>query len=204
MANVQAIFIEPLLAVFDAPQGSDPSGFFAALADDLRYFTADALECGMRNLRRTRKYRTFPSIAECVASCEAAAGQASAPRAPEKPKPWRDPDREAYAARLCRCALGERAERQGWLPGLLEFAYDNERLPEPLEEAGIADKAGAIIAQMEEFSRVPHDKLKGDDIFPAVARTRQAMHDTAARKVFGRQQSVFRVLFGATLTKGAA
>lgn len=196
MADVQGKFIEPLLAVFDAPQGSDPAGFFVALVEELRYFSADALECGMRNIRRERKFRTFPSIAECVAACSKGAETVAGPRVIESAKPWRDPDREAHAQRLCRCDVGERADRQGWLPGLVEFVYDAGRLPIAREESELARAAERIMRQMDDFSREPVDRLKGAPIFPSVARLRQSMHDVAARKVFGKSQSEFRAVLG--------
>lgn len=196
MADVQGKFIEPLLMVFDAPQGSDPAGFFVALVEELRAFSAEALECGMRNIRRERKFRTFPSIAECVAACSKGAETVVGPRAIPPAKPWRDPAREAHAVRLCQGDIGERADSQGWLPGLFEFAYENARLPSQRDEREIVDRAKHVIRRMDDFSRLPHDSLKGPPIFPSVASLRQAMHDAAARKVLGKRQSDFRVRFG--------
>lgn len=201
MADVQGRFIEPLLTVFDAPQGSDPSGFFVALVEELRHFSADALECGMRNIRRSRKFRTFPSIAECVESCSKGAEAVAGPKVIEPVKPWRDPEREARAVRLCQCDMGARADRQGWLPGLLEFTYDNARLPTLREENELVSGAEYVMRQMDDFSRAPHDPVKGLPIFPSIARLRQSMHDVAARKVFGKQQSDFRAVMG--IGKGA-
>lgn len=56
------------------------------------------------------------------------------------PNPWDfdEIERLHYAKRkqacfMCRCNLGRRADKEGWLAAMVDFAYDNGRIPEGRE-----------------------------------------------------------------------
>lgn len=65
MQHVHQHFIEPLTALFRI-DANEPKAFLRALAEELAQFTPHALSSAAKEIRRTRKFQTFPSIAECV------------------------------------------------------------------------------------------------------------------------------------------
>jgi hypothetical protein len=69
MSSVRIYFIEPMLKSFNEPPAADVEGFFSGLMGELDRFPNETLEAAVFRFRRTRKYRTFPTIAECIEVC---------------------------------------------------------------------------------------------------------------------------------------
>jgi hypothetical protein len=179
-------FIEPMMRNFDMPPGGDQDGFFADLAGDLAEFQADALQAAAAAMRKTRKYRSFPTIAECIAACHAEserlAVEARATQSPRRGK-WRDADsasrRERMAAaEKCATALGRRADVEGWLQSMIDFAIREGRAPSSASEISfcrsVADRSERAV-----------EDARGTAVYGSLRGFRDKMLERARRDVFG-------------------
>jgi hypothetical protein len=127
MSNPALSFIEPMSAFFDQPPGSNAGEFFAALSDELSQFGDDFLSAGARSLRLTRKYRSFPTIAECVEAVRTSRVDTAptSPRTFGKPDDGDDWERKLAAWKLCRSDMGREARKDGWLVALYDFCREH-------------------------------------------------------------------------------
>jgi hypothetical protein len=69
--DVVSDFIEPLIGLGFQPRG-DVVQIAEAIAEDAAGATRHQLHCAVRAIRRTRKFATFPSLAECLDAIKAA------------------------------------------------------------------------------------------------------------------------------------
>lgn len=170
-------FIDPLSAVFDKPPGENPAAFFAALAEEMEAFSDDRLEAAVKLIRANRKYRTFPTIAECKTAVMAAVvdGDKPAQKVGEQPRISRDA--WIRARQLCRSDIGGQADKSGWLPALLEFCEANGRLPSGNE----IDRVKDIAARSEEALSA----ARGGPLFGMLCKFRETMLTRAHTQVFG-------------------
>jgi hypothetical protein len=183
--HVYEHFIDPMSKCFDNPPGADATAFFESLAEELTGFDAERLEAGFKAIRGKRAYRTFPTIAECRAACEAAI-VARPPASATKLRFREDVPsitREAWvtARRLCRSDVGEVADREGWLPNLIEFCEREGRVPNRSE-----------VIHLRSFVRKNEDLIaltKGGPLFEFVCKLHEARLERARREVFGNAAS---------------
>lgn len=68
-AHVFNNFIQPLAAAFRI-ESSDPRLFCDGLAKELSCYTEISLRNAADEIRRSRRYPTFPTIAECIQACD--------------------------------------------------------------------------------------------------------------------------------------
>lgn len=190
-------FVEPMRRRFVVPQGLPADGFLADVAETLAGYSENQLVNAAKWFRETRETRTFPTEAECRKACERYSETSS--QAAESRFTWKSQDeiraeeriehqRRRDAARLCRCEMGERADREGWLNALIEFVVENARLPKGREindVIGIARRnEDSLAALMPDPARwCPLDKQA--DLYVAAKNLRQLMHERAHRDVFG-------------------
>lgn len=140
-----------------------------------------------RKLGETRT--AFPNLATCRQALEAASRRQAQPETTDR-KPWEGEtgddwrakrQREIAAFKLCRCQLGERADKEGWLPALLEFCQDAGRLPDGREQDGVIAKA-----------RRSEDGLaraRATDMYRSLVEWRRLMLERAHREVFAFRSS---------------
>ena len=145
MTSVSAMttFVQVMLRYFSEPQTADLEAWTADLASDLASFPQEALEGAVRWFRQNRKFKSFPSIAECMEACR---NNMPAPPEPKAPPP--DPNRPLTPDSVDRLLRGDVTDRgdhqvwremalqalnEGWLTGLHDFARDKRRRPNPSE-----------------------------------------------------------------------
>jgi hypothetical protein len=146
-------FISPMLRHFSPPEmDGDVSLFFDELEDDLRPYTADVLALAARKIRRERKFKNFPPVAECLEACQAAHGELikPEPRSEGRDYPEWSASRIAKANRLICCDGGRQAARDGWIVRLWDFCRENERVPNRAEAEVIIRKFRAAEAEFAE------------------------------------------------------
>lgn len=151
MGSVQENFVMPLRVFFDDPvpaEGSSVELFYKALAEDLCFYSDRCLELAVIEIRTTRKWKTFPSIAECVDACRKIHDQLSAPEIrnapPKEPYPEWSERRQKRAVEIMTGSVGlplaVRAMEKGWLLTLWDFCREHERLPNRNEVDRIVTK----------------------------------------------------------------
>jgi hypothetical protein len=132
----------------DAPEVPNKVAFMAEYAKILKGYSADELTGATDRILRTRRYKTWPSIADCVAAAEDAR-EGKRHRQPAPPiadtSAWSDAATQ-WADNECRCEDGKIAADDGWLQGLHEFLRQNfskghRRWPNQAELARIMDNA---------------------------------------------------------------
>lgn len=188
MSNPAKSFIEPMSAFFDQPPGSNAGEFFAALADELSQFGDDFLAAGAKSIRLTRKYRSFPTIAECVeavrtARLDVANTNERGPVTPQYGAKSDDDEweRKVAAWRLCRSDMGHEARKDGWLVALFDFCRERGRLPVGIE----ATHCVSLSAQ----SRQGLDQCRGTPLYASLANLRAKMIARVEKEVFGREDA---------------
>jgi hypothetical protein len=81
------------------------------------------------------------------------------------------------AVKLCRGDLGRRADREGWLCALIDFAQERGRLPSEREVDGCKAEARK--------SQDGLDALRGGPYFRSFSELRENMLARARKDVFG-------------------
>ena len=180
MSDPQKSFIEPMLAVFDGPPGGNPGEFFASLTEDLARFSDDHLAASARSLRSSRKYRTFPTIAECLDAARNAvvpgssSSQSQGYGNQDHNLEWQQ---KLEAFRLCRNPVGYRARKEGWIVAMFDFCREYGRAPAGREIEICIEQARASVAGMEE--------CRGTPIYASLVSLRRAMIARREKEIFG-------------------
>lgn len=103
------------------------------------------LDAAADNIIKTRKFKSWPTIGDCIAALEDYRAKMHEENAPERkkeiPYPEWSKERIAEADRMIRCEMGETAAREGWVLGLHDFCRNHRRLPKPNEIAKLMDGA---------------------------------------------------------------
>jgi hypothetical protein len=139
------ILLEQLGVVYGAPDSPDPAAFIAAYAKHMARYTRAELEAAADRIICTRKSKTWPSVADCIAAIEeyrAEVYAANKPKAQEddKLRAWREPAVRAADA-LINCEMGRKAAREGWILGLHDYCRHHGTLPSPREIAAMMQSA---------------------------------------------------------------
>jgi hypothetical protein len=98
-------------------------------------YTDHELEAAADIVIARHRFRTWPTVAECIAALEDhRASVRAAARQPEHeravhPYPAWSRERIAKAGQLINCDLGRKAAREGWILSLHDFCRNHERLP---------------------------------------------------------------------------
>jgi len=146
MTPAQA-FLSRLQTMYGEPDSDDPAAFLAEYARLLRNYTAKELDGAGDIVLRRNRYKTWPTVGECVNACEdvrdAASVGAPPPGIQDKYPEW---SKEAVgkAYRLINSELGKQAAKDGWIMSLWDFCRKNRRLPREGE-------LGRLIGTSREF-----------------------------------------------------
>lgn len=127
--------------------------------------------------------KSFPTLRVCQAALERAERRLAVPVSGE-PKPWerqaanRDEwERRLAGIRLCRNPIGREADRDGWLPALIEFAAEHARLPDGRE----VERVKAVARRCEDGLA----ECRESPLYRNLVNLRRGMQERAHRDVFG-------------------
>jgi hypothetical protein len=170
---ISAEFLSPLRDVY-GPHGPQLA---AALAKRIpSNMTGEALREAAEKLIRSRKASRFPTLPECLGALTAMARQTQTGASASKPSDASEAFRKRLAAiRAAReSGLAERADREGWLVGLVEFYEDGGVAPERRD-----------VDRMIAGARLCEQKADAGGVFrDALFGYLKAMRDRARRDVF--------------------
>jgi len=151
MSSFGMVMLERLLLVYGAPESDNPSAYMEEYARQLRNYRADELSRATDNLLRTRKFKTWPTIGECVEAADFAREQLRE-KHPAKPtgedSMWSEAARK-WADEQLRNDDGRTGVEEGWLLGVHEhfranYAKRDTRWPSPPQMRAIQENAEYI------------------------------------------------------------
>lgn len=151
MSTFGDAMLHRFVLVYGAPDSNDPSAFMAEYARQLRNYTIAEISRATDHILRTRKYKTWPTIGECVEAADLAREQLRE-RHPAKPNVdesmWSEAARK-WADEQLRNDDGRVAAEEGWLLGLHEYfcrnyASRDARWPSPPQMRAIQENAEYI------------------------------------------------------------
>jgi hypothetical protein len=178
MTELERHFVKPLADYYGKPA---PAPFIARLAGFGQDLSPEALEACASQI--IDKSKTFPTLDKCKAVLQEAERRYVRP-AESGARPWDTKARDAAdwrarkrACEICRCALGEQANREGWLVALIDWVSDHGRLPQGLE----IDRCKALARRSENALA----DTRGAPFFNNLVAWRKAMLDRAHKDVFG-------------------
>lgn len=166
-------FLDRLVVVYGAPMDTkDPRGFLTEYAKALNVFSREVLDAACDQMLNQRKYKSWPSIGECVTFCETARASKEQLQKSEKLAALRrhssDPDLDAlHDSEIKKILRGkgsewtQRACREGWIVGLYDFVRDKHRIPVADERAELRKSAELVqkAATGEEHLGIMHGGL---------------------------------------------
>jgi hypothetical protein len=120
-----------LTVVYGLPDVPDEKAWLAEAARLLAGYSKPEMDSAVDHMLKTRRYRSWPSIAECVMACQEARERISEPKwqpVPERFPEWSE-TRIKQADAMIQCALGRTAADEGWVLGLHDFCRNKGRLP---------------------------------------------------------------------------
>jgi len=179
--------LERLLLMYGAPETDDAEAYLGEYARQLRNYTVDELSRATDIIFRSRRFKTWPTIGECIQAAEEAREQLKEkhPATPYSDNSMWSTAAQAWADAECRCDDGRIAAEDGWLQGLHEFLRQNfakgqRRWPNQSELAKIMDNARFLdrCASGEEDMGVCHDALK------RLAQSMQERRGKLAQRIF--------------------
>ena len=150
MSNAR-IMLERLGLIYGDPDVSNLPEFLMEYARQLRNYTSEELARATDHILRTRKFKTWPTIGECVEAADLAREQLRE-RHPAKPRVdesmWSEAARK-WADEQLRNEDGRVAAEEGWLLGLHEYfcrnyASRDARWPSPPQMRAIQENAEYI------------------------------------------------------------
>ena len=144
-----------MLAKFGLMYGSpsrDPQEAKAIISEYARLmvqYSEPELEGAADKLIRTRKFRNWPTIAECIEALEDHRAEVYAKNAPELQiarHPYPEWDRAAFAAadKLIQSVMGRQAAQEGWILGLHDYCRKHSKLPGPWEIGTMKEAANCV------------------------------------------------------------
>lgn len=146
-AHVFDSMLARFMSVYGHPDSENVEGFLAEYARILKGYTASELAAAADEILKKHRFKTWPSIAECVNACEN--GRARA--AQSKPKSYATADdtyvsRQGFADATLRShrQTAERAAMEGWLLGLHEFVMKQGRMPNVREASEIRETSDFV------------------------------------------------------------
>jgi hypothetical protein len=175
-----SVFINTLTE-FYKPMPYGP-GFVRSLTPMIDQLSADMQEHAAQGIIRSRKAKGWPSLTECEKALRLAAeparpvtGASFKSSAEVRSDHIADNERRIQAFKLCRCAMGREAHEGRWLNAMIDFCFDNGRLPQ-----------GREVTTLKDLARKNDDAAQSSATrFPPFLAMREAMHDRAYRDVWG-------------------
>lgn len=180
MNRIESHFIKPLAEFY----GRNPfgPGFAARLEPYAATLNEEVLQSVATKLIE-KGGKSFPSLVACRTALQNAEQAMTAPTSTEL-RPWQFQERDKLdwgarlkAIKLCRCQMGRIADREGWLPALIEFCQDYDRLPNEREIPGVKAKSRRSEEALE--------AARGSPFFANLGAFRKNMLERANRDVFG-------------------
>lgn len=184
MADVQIYFLDPINIFLGKPQyGSS----HAAMLESWNDLPEEALRAAAEKVCENIRGKSAPNIKELKKHLTGARHKAEVYHAARVgPDPW---DFEAqqrlhFAKRkqacfMCRCNLGRRADKEGWLGAMIDFAEDHGRIPEGRE-------IDACIVTAKRSESKLHDQ-RGTPMYNSLVTLRLNMLERASLDVFGEE-----------------
>lgn len=182
--------IERLLLMYGTPDVDDVESYLTEYARQLRNYSVDELSRGTDIILRSRKFKTWPTIGECIHAAEEAREQLREkhPASPTVDKSSWSQQAFAWADNECRCDDGKIAAQDGWIQGLhenlrLNFARDQKRWPTQGELVRIQHNARFVdsCAAGEVSMGDNHDALK------RLARSIRDRREKLVQRLFDKQ-----------------
>lgn len=175
MGDVIGVFADPMRLIFgdpEVPKGTTVDAFYEALLHDLTTYSNECLKLASDNIRTNRKWRSFPTIAECVEACKEANDQLLAKHIRNAPPPevypeWTKTRIEAANRMICGSVartMAMHAAEHGWILRLHDFCREKNRLPQRHE----ADRLRRRFIEDEK-------RLEETGVPPALRSLREAM-----------------------------
>jgi hypothetical protein len=182
-------FVEPMQRRFAVSRDMPREAFLEDCAAELARFSVVQLDGAVQWFTRNHKQRTFPSIGDCIDTVARmptekhieVARKAYDREANRKADEAVEFRRRIEAYKLCRCAMGREADHNGWLPALIEFCEDNQRLPAGHEIDDVKAKAQRSADALESLLK---GMKEGGSLYAACAQFRRNMLDRAHTEVF--------------------
>jgi hypothetical protein len=130
-------FMKRMVLVYGAPDTEEPEAFVAEYVRILKSYPDDILNAALDRLLKTRKFKTWPSIAECVGAAEdETAARVSANKPKQKPTEF-----PKEADEILKTPLGAKAAHEGWVLGLWNHVYRKGSRPTQREIYDLIDDA---------------------------------------------------------------
>jgi hypothetical protein len=140
--------LERLLLMYGAPETDDAEAYLGEYARQLRNYSVDELSRATDIIFRSRRFKTWPTIGECIEASEQAREQL---REKHPPSPHSDNSMwstaaQAWADEMARKGDGRIAAEDGWILGLhhylrREFATGRKRPPSQAHIMAIQETA---------------------------------------------------------------
>lgn len=136
------------LGLMYGPPVKDPHGaeeFIAEYARLMGQYSDAELEAAADKIIKTRKFKSWPTIAECIAVLEDHRADAHERNAPERRTETKYPEWSdaafKVADRLIDCEMGRTAAREGWVLGLHDYCRKHRKLPSVYEVGAMKESA---------------------------------------------------------------
>lgn len=130
-------FMHPLMQHFPMPeQVTDKALFYRPYVEALGGYSEKVLMESVKRIIATRKFPTFPLLAECIEMVGDVDEEIYPPKAYNNAKtyyPEWDRERIIAANKLMNSDIGRQACEEGWQITLWDFLRENKRLPEIAE-----------------------------------------------------------------------
>lgn len=130
-------FMKRMILVYGAPDTDDPDAFVGEYIRLLKGYSEDVLDAALDRLLKTRKFRTWPTIADCVSAAE---DESAARAVANKQKPKRT-EFKKEADEILKTPLGAKAAHEGWVLGLYDHVYRKGSRPNSYEIADMIENA---------------------------------------------------------------
>jgi hypothetical protein len=148
------------------------------------------------------RYRTWPSVAECISALEDYRRGVREKNAPEVARKTSYPEwsseRIAKADNIVNCALGRRAAAEGWVLSLHDFARKHERLPTEREIPTLIQAARFVDRFLaEKINRYDLDLPVPPGPELQMSPEMQAKHRAMAKSFIARREAISRKIMEA-------
>ena len=134
-----------LTKVYGKPQSDDATGFYAEFARQMAGYTKEERQEAADKLIATRKWKTWPALAECLEALRLAREQALLKKTSQQSvdhfkKRMGQEKQDQYffsalskvtALELIKSPMGQKAAAEGWILGLYDYCRKYGKLPDP-------------------------------------------------------------------------
>lgn len=133
-------FMKRMVLVYGAPDTDEPEAFVGEYIRLLKGYSDEVLDAALDRLLKTRKFRTWPSIADCVSAAE----DESAFRHLATRKGAAPTDFKKEAEEILSTPLGAKAAHEGWILGLYDHVERKGSRPNQYEINDLIESASFV------------------------------------------------------------